>query len=442
MADDGSKYFWNASDGGKNAGSAGGSSSGSTDWQLAIQQMLSRIASMEPGSAGADAAALQQAIDAAIKATERLKDFGQDGLEGHAARGSAERATRLATEITSGAKSVSGGVGALATAQGILAAAKVQEPFLQQMQKEMEEKPEDAADIMTRAASLMTSLYNGPMSSAAGQAPDSIMNPTVGSALISGSTANVVGGSGGGGGNSGGGSTHTTVGGSSDLGEYGNNGASTTAATPTDAGTAAQAPTSKTETSGDKPLSLGNDAASSGGGADDPDDLSRGGLGSANNSGSSAFPSGMMPAGGAAGATGAGGKVGGVGAGAGGSGAAGGANAASAMSRRLSGAMPTPAPTSTTPASSTAPLGAGPGRAGGPMGGAPHGGRARGSDDRSHKAAHYLHTQENGAELVGSLPLVGPPVIGDWSPPQAPEAAESSASKSGEADGTDKDLKL
>ncbi|MBD1321679.1 hypothetical protein [Gordonia hankookensis] len=321
-----------------------------------------------------------------------------------------------------------------------MAAAKVQVPFLQQMQKEMEEKPEDAAEIMTRAASLMTSLYNGPMSSAAGQAPDPIVNPSVGSALIAGSTVSSVGGSGDGSGNSGGGSTHTTAGGSSDLGEYGNKNAVTGAATPTDAGPAASAPSSNTNSSGDKPLSLGDDASSGGAGADDPDDLSRGGLGSANGSGSSTVPSGMMPAMGAGATAGSGGKVGGGGTGAG-SGGSGGANAASAMSRRLSGALPAASP-STTPANSTTPVGAGPGRTGGPMGGAPHGGRARGSDDRSHKPAHYLHTQENGAQIVGSLPLVGPPVIGDWAPPQAPAAAEARAKQSDEADGTDTDLKL
>ncbi|PXW30026.1 UNVERIFIED_CONTAM: hypothetical protein DES50_109134 [Williamsia faeni] len=53
-------------------------------------------------------------------------------------------------------------------------------------------------------------------------------------------------------------------------------------------------------------------------------------------------------------------------------------------------------------------------RAGSPMG-SPAGGRGAGKDkDGQHRAPSYLHTRENGDEMVGRLPLVGPPVLGDW----------------------------
>ncbi|MCH5643588.1 hypothetical protein [Gordonia sp. ABSL49_1] len=55
--------------------------------------------------------------------------------------------------------------------------------------------------------------------------------------------------------------------------------------------------------------------------------------------------------------------------------------------------------------------------------GVPHGaGRPR-SDDKKHTPAIYLHSDDNGKEIVGDLPLVGPPVIGDWAPRAAPAAS-------------------
>lgn len=54
----------------------------------------------------------------------------------------------------------------------------------------------------------------------------------------------------------------------------------------------------------------------------------------------------------------------------------------------------------------------GPGRSvSGPFGAAPHGDRDRGRDGR-HAIPSYLHTRENGAEIVGALPLAGPAIIG------------------------------
>lgn len=70
-----------------------------------------------------------------------------------------------------------------------------------------------------------------------------------------------------------------------------------------------------------------------------------------------------------------------------------------------------------------------------PMSGAavPPGTRGSGSRDGGggHTVASYLRTQGNGAELVGSLPLVAPPVIGDWDPADLEDAEREGDSGSG-----------
>jgi len=52
------------------------------------------------------------------------------------------------------------------------------------------------------------------------------------------------------------------------------------------------------------------------------------------------------------------------------------------------------------------------GRGAGGMGGM-GGGRGKGDDDYEHNTPSYLITQEHGSEIVGELPLVSPPVIGE-----------------------------
>ncbi|MFJ6097078.1 hypothetical protein [Williamsia muralis] len=45
-------------------------------------------------------------------------------------------------------------------------------------------------------------------------------------------------------------------------------------------------------------------------------------------------------------------------------------------------------------------------------------GRGGGRDkEGEHRAPSYLHTRENAEEIIGRLPLVGPPVLGDWARP-------------------------
>jgi hypothetical protein len=59
---------------------------------------------------------------------------------------------------------------------------------------------------------------------------------------------------------------------------------------------------------------------------------------------------------------------------------------------------------------------------GGMMGGAPmagQGGRAGG--DGSHTSAAFLHTTDQGGEIVGDLGSAAPPVIGEPDPHESPD---------------------
>lgn len=71
------------------------------------------------------------------------------------------------------------------------------------------------------------------------------------------------------------------------------------------------------------------------------------------------------------------------------------------------------------PPATTAPLrSTGSGMRGG-MPFAPRATRSEEADDR--RAADYLHVRENADEIVGELPLVGPPVLGEPDPPSDPD---------------------
>lgn len=59
-------------------------------------------------------------------------------------------------------------------------------------------------------------------------------------------------------------------------------------------------------------------------------------------------------------------------------------------------------------------------------------GGSRDRGDNKHQSARYLNTREHGEEIVGDLPLVGPPVIGDWTPQSMPPldpAADTTAAE-------------
>lgn len=77
-------------------------------------------------------------------------------------------------------------------------------------------------------------------------------------------------------------------------------------------------------------------------------------------------------------------------------------------------------PTTSGPPTTAAPLRSTPGAGmrGGGMPFVPRASRSEESEDRL--AADYLHVRENADEVVGELPLVGPPVLGEPDPPSEP----------------------
>ena len=423
-------------DGDGKAGDAPRGAVGSTSWYIALTTILDRIASMHPGRAGDDARAIAAQINKILAAVEGLNTFGQDHLEGEAAKASEAAAKKIFGDITSATSEVAPSVGALTSAQNVLEVSQSQAQTIRNMQATLASPSNtNAYLVMTEAAKLMTDTYNHPMSAAASQVPSS---PT--SDLNPGGGGGGVGGTGGGGtsgGGGGGGGTRMTSGNASDMGEYGGKtdpaGKPAGADNPAGPGGGPSNPTGGTSSNDSSGPSNGARNAS----ADEPGGLDRGGRGmpddQSNHTNTAGMMPGGMPAGGSSGSP-SGGRGGG------GIGGVGGAGGVSELSRRLSASVP----------SSTTPAGQAPVSAGGPTsrngmspGGAPHGaGRGRAGEDSRHKSAHYLHTRDNGEEIVGSLPLVGPPVIGDWAPagPSHDESAKEAGAE--EPANPDKPLNL
>jgi len=53
--------------------------------------------------------------------------------------------------------------------------------------------------------------------------------------------------------------------------------------------------------------------------------------------------------------------------------------------------------------------------------GAGHGAGKAGADSNGHNAATFLHTSDQGGEIVGDLGNVAPPVIGEIDPNDSPD---------------------
>ncbi|MGV9801331.1 hypothetical protein ACWDTP_25130 [Mycobacterium sp. NPDC003449] len=124
-----------------------------------------------------------------------------------------------------------------------------------------------------------------------------------------------------------------------------------------------------------------------------------------------------------AGAAGAGAAAAGRGVGgAGGGGVGGGGGTLAARSPAMSSFLQ--AESASTPAQSAAPRVGGSGGSGmmggpmGPMGGA-HGANA--SSNNNHTAAAFLHTSDQGGEIVGDLGTAAPPVLGEADPYESPD---------------------
>ncbi len=81
------------------------------------------------------------------------------------------------------------------------------------------------------------------------------------------------------------------------------------------------------------------------------------------------------------------------------------------------------AESATAPAQSATARASGAGGAG-MMGGAPYapmGGQGANASSNSHTAAAYLHTTDQGGEIVGDLGTAAPPVLGEADPNEPPD---------------------
>jgi hypothetical protein len=114
-----------------------------------------------------------------------------------------------------------------------------------------------------------------------------------------------------------------------------------------------------------------------------------------------------------------------VGAGSGGGGAGGGGVGGTAASRSVAmSPMVQPETAATTAQSATMRASGGAGTAGAGMMGAPYapmGGHGATTSSNSHTAAAFLHTTDQGGEIVGDLGTAAPPVLGEADPNEPPD---------------------
>ncbi|TYQ10995.1 UNVERIFIED_ORG: hypothetical protein L601_000200001190 [Gordonia westfalica J30] len=388
-----------------NAPSFGG---GRTDWAgMGIDEIVDTLRTMEPGQAAGDVETILKAIDAVRRASERMAAMFDDDLRGRASDTALEAGKSLSDAMQRSLETATVVGEALSSAVGIVGATRGQEGRLRELQQHLRDNPEDAPMVRFEADRTMSSTYSSPMQ----RVQHSLPEPTGPDDLVRGSGGvSAAGGGSGSGSEAPRGQAANTV----DAGDFGRSGGgavpvATNGAAP---GPAGGGPAPATPV----PLSASSSGSSGRGGADDdPDGLLRGGLGSPGSA-----PHGLA----GSGRSGSGGGTRSEGAGSG-SGIGGGA---------ISVVGPLPlspsSPGVATPAASTPP--AATPRAGitppvGPAGAPPIGRRPGADNDNQHKAAPYLHNREHGAEIVGDLPLVGPPVIGDWIPQRASTPSETPA---------------
>lgn len=378
---------------------------GRTDWAgLGIDEIIDILHTMDPGSAAGDVNTILQAIEAVRRAADRLEGlFADDGLRGRAADAAVQAGQELSAAMHSTLDSATLVGDALGDAAAVVGAARGQEGHLQELRRRLRERPEDAPGVRYEADRLMGSTYSSPMQRVQHRI----------STTSDGPAATVVGLGGTGGsafaGSSGADSARGQAANTVDAGDFGRRGSpAAPAAVPTPApGTGGPPPGPATPVAPTPPASSTSGGRGQG---DDPDGLRRGARATPEGAGERASSGGPSTEG-----VGGGGEIDG---GAGGLGD-------DPRAEGLPGAMapmpmlpPWASPPAGAAASSASPGIPGPRPitpAAGPLG-APPVGRRGGSDDERHKTAPYLHNREHGAEIVGALPLVGPPVVGDWLP--------------------------
>ncbi|KAF0968780.1 MULTISPECIES: hypothetical protein [Gordonia] len=387
-----------------NAPSFGG---GRTDWAgMGIDEIIDTLRTMDPGRASGDVETILKAIEAVRRASDRMAAMFGDELLGLASDAALDAGKALSDAMQRSLETATVVGEALSTAVGIVGATRGQEGRLRELQQHLRDNPEDAPVVRFEADRTMSGTYSSPMQRVQHALPEptgpddlvrgiggmsSAAGPGSGSETPRGQAANTV-----------------------DAGDFGRSGGATV---PVATGGPGPGPTGGGPTPVTPVSSSSSPSGSSGRrDVDDPDGLLRGGQGTP----------GGVGAHGVAGAGRSGAERGN------GSDRAGSGIAAGVPITPVGGPLPlTPSsPGVATPTTSTPPAAsaAGP-RAGiappvGPAGAPPTARRPGAEDDDKHKAAPYLNNREHGAEIVGDLPLVGPPVIGDWIPHMVPAAPE------------------
>ncbi|AFR48364.1 hypothetical protein [Gordonia sp. KTR9] len=407
-----------------------------TQWAgMSIDEILGVLSTMEPGRARGDVETILKAIESVRRAAERMQAMFGDGMLGVASDAALEAGRSLSADLTATSDTASRIGDALTSATGILGSARGQEGRLRELQQHIRDNPEDAPSVRHEADRTMTGAYSSPMIGLQHSLPH---DPTGANGVTAGLPGAATGGGPGTGG-TGSDAARGQAGNTVDAGDFGRP-APSGAPAPVGAvgpppGGGGPGPSSTPSGSGGPPS-----GPSGRGSTDGSDGLLRGGRATPESTTRGAATPGSH----AAGADGT--AESGSRAGASGSGAGAGADvpASTAVPAFLSPgaiapplsalpATPTPAtPTAgtPTPASPAGPVAQRP--AGMPPAGVPGGGRRPGADDDRHRAAPYLHNREHGAEIVGDMPLVGPPVIGDWIRQTFPAVADPPAADSRE----------
>ncbi|WP_076481277.1 hypothetical protein [Williamsia sterculiae] len=399
---------------------------------MTLPQMLAAIAELESANAKADAEVLSNAqLTVAVATTSFMAKIrnlvgGADDLLGEAANAMQASAEQLYDHAAANSNNINQVVHQLTAAADVLADSQSAGSSIGSSNAFSQNyTPAQMLAARRQAAALLTGVYSVPMNSANSAIPD--VTPLQLPAFGSGGSEGFASGGSGSGTSTGDGPASSTVkstqGGMADVDSANSGGSDSGPSGP-------NTQTSTDATTGQSPAAAASDAGNgsasdaggpSGGGGGGGDGLSPGGLGSpvmtSADEGLTNLPGAGVNGAGGEGADGLGGAplggfAGGLGAGAAAGAGGGAAGEANALAKRLS------LPNSSLGTSSGQPTGAAgaPATGRGTSGSMPPGaGGRKGKDGEGrHRAAAYMHNTENGAEIIGGLPLVAPPVLGDW----------------------------
>ncbi|MFT4044498.1 MAG: hypothetical protein QM673_15175 [Gordonia sp. (in: high G+C Gram-positive bacteria)] len=403
------------------AASGAGHSSECTDWgSMSISEVLAKIGEMQTSSASGDAEAVMSAVKSALAVAAKLRHvFGTgDSLYGMAADGSLAAGRTLAADIETSTHDGGIAADALASAATVLGSAHTHEPDLHALGTHLSKYPEDAAEVRAHVKSIMSNAYSTPMMELARTVP--YPRELAGHSNIA--VGSVAGGSVAAGGSGSGAATYSRLGGTVDSSGSGSSAVESVSgreSASTESGDDSSTPAQESARAtprGDAHQADDQPSAGHPGGL--PHDrqgdslmaVGDGHLGAAARRRRGYGPSEKLPTSPGADA--------GAGDGAGGpdlsavadlgvlppAGPVGPFVPGSATATSATAPSAGVAATPSAPRSTLSPVGP----PGGP--GAP----TAGSRDEKHRSASYLSTRENGEDIVGGLPLVGPPVIGDW----------------------------